>query len=657
MLRLPSLLGLGRSLTVARPRPCAPVLYRGYSDTFKTLLDEISASIKPRTTEAKENTEKSSSFSSKRNDNEGEDFGNRGRRDMGEREERSYGNDRSYGGERRGGDRGDRGDRGYGSRFNDRSERGDRGDRGGDKFGDKFGGDRFGGDKYGGDRGFGGNRSYGDRDRGMRRGYGDRNERGGDRDFGDSRGPMNFGNKLDSIDWKTTELSPVDKVIKVESEDVNKMTPEEASQWRATHTITIKGAGCPNPIATFDNAPFPPEIKKMLKVNYSAPTPIQAQGWALAFSGKDMVGSSQTGSGKTLGFVLPALMHIQAQLKLQPHRWTDGPIALVLAPTRELAVQIIAESNAYVRKLGLKAAAVYGGSQRGGQQQELRQGVHLLVATPGRLIDFLADGTTNLRRVSYVVLDEADRMLDMGFEPQIRQIMSQLRPDRQTLMWSATWPMKVQALAYEFFNDPITIHVGSTELRANPNVTQHVHIMSEREKQNKATELVKSLHKDGPSKVLIFCATQEMADRLSYTLQDQGFNRTASIHGGKSQGARMQMLAAFKDGNIHTLVATDVAARGLDINNIQHVINYDFPNEIEDYIHRIGRTGRAGKTGNAHTFLSHEKHPGKLVPHLIKVLKEANQVVSEDLRAFGASSWGGGGSSYGGGGRRYFGRR
>jgi len=465
---------------------------------------------------------------------------------------------------------------------------------------------------------------------------------------------MNLGNKLERVEWKDVELSPINKTVPVTHEAVTSMAPEEASQWRAQHGITIKGQGCPNPITSFDYAPFAPEVINLLKANYQNPTPIQAQGWALALSGKDMVGSSQTGSGKTLGFVLPALAHIQAQLRLQPHRWSDGPLALVLAPTRELALQIISESNAYIRKLGLKALAVYGGSQKGGQLQVLRQGVHLLVATPGRLIDFLSDGSTNLRRVSYMVLDEADRMLDMGFEPQIRQIMGQLRPDRQTLMWSATWPVKVQALAYEFFNNPITIHVGSTELRANPNVQQKIHILSEREKHTKTTELIKTIHKDGPTKVLIFCATQDMADRLCYTLQDHGFSKTASIHGGKSQGARMQMLSAFRDGDLHTLVATDVAARGLDINNIQHVINYDFPNEIEDYIHRIGRTGRAGKTGTAHTFLTHEKHPGKLVPHLIKVLHEAGQTVSEELRAFSSSGYD---SPRFGGNRRFYGRR
>lgn len=464
---------------------------------------------------------------------------------------------------------------------------------------------------------------------------------------------MNLGGKLGSVDWKSATLAPINKDFYVEQDAVKAMTPEEAQAWRAKHTITIKGGSCPNPLVSFDNSPFPEEVTKLLKSKYEAPTAIQAQGWPLALSGKDMVGSSQTGSGKTLGFVLPAIKHIQEQLKLQPLKWSDGPIALVLVPTRELAVQIIAESNDYFKKMNLSATAVFGGSHKGGQMQALRQGVHLLVATPGRLIDFLSDGTTNLRRVSYVVMDEADRMLDMGFEPQIRQIMSQIRPDRQTLMWSATWPNKVQALAFEFFNNPLTIHVGSTELRANPNVTQNFHIVSEREKHQKVGDLVSALQKDGTSKMLVFCGTQDSTDRLAYTLQDLGFRQTGAIHGGKSQQQRMHLLAGFRDGHIDILVATDVAARGLDINNVQHVINYDFPNELEDYIHRIGRTGRAGKTGASHTFLSHEKHPGKNATHLLKVLQDAGQKITDELRSFSLGGGYGGSSGGGGGGRRY----
>jgi len=430
------------------------------------------------------------------------------------------------------------------------------------------------------------------------------------------------------------------------------MSEEESKAWRNQHSITVKGKGCPNPVLSFEHTSFPKEINDALTKHYEAPTPIQSQGWPAALSGRDMVGSSQTGSGKTLGFILPALVHIKAQLEVQPHKWSDGPIALVLAPTRELALQIISESAEYVRRMGLKCAAAYGGVFRQQQQQQLRQGAHLLVATPGRLIDFLQDGTTNLRRTTFMVLDEADRMLDMGFEPQIRQIFSQTRPERQTLMWSATWPMKVQALAHEFFNDPLTIHVGSTELRANPSVTQRIHVVSEFEKHKVATELVKDLHREGPVKTLIFCQTQGGADQMCYALQTAGFRNTASIHGGKTQGQRTQMLSAFRDGQVQILVATDVAARGLDINNIQHVINYDFPNEIEDYIHRIGRTGRAGRLGTAHSFLSHEKGDGKLVTELIKVLQDAGQEVSEELRGLAMNAFGGGG-----GGRRFVGRR
>lgn len=449
---------------------------------------------------------------------------------------------------------------------------------------------------------------------------------------------MDFNKQLPQVDWNKEGMTKVNKNLYREHDSVKKMSAADVQAWKNQHGITVKGVGCPNPILSFAHSTFPEEIIAGLS-RYETPTPIQSQGWPVALMGRDMVGSSQTGSGKTLGFILPGLVHIVAQLKIEPHRWSDGPIVVVLVPTRELALQIIDDTQSYVSKLNLKAVAVYGGNPRGMQAASLRQGAHLLVATPGRLIDFLQDGTVNLRRTTYMVLDEADRMLDMGFEPQLRQIMSQVRPDRQTLMWSATWPHKVQALAHEFFNDPLTIHVGSTELRANPNVKQHIHVYrDEYEKTDRLKQLVVKLHKEGPVKTLIFVGTQGGADRLTWTLQSSGFRSCASIHGGKSQGQRLQMLSGFREGNIHILVATDVAARGLDINNIEHVINYDFPNEIEDYIHRIGRTGRAGKKGTAHSFLTHQNHPGKTLGHLIKVLRDAGQEVTEELQAMSMNS-------------------
>jgi ATP-dependent RNA helicase DDX5/DBP2 len=314
-----------------------------------------------------------------------------------------------------------------------------------------------------------------------------------------------------------------------------------------------------------------------------------------------------------------------------PHKWTDGPIALVLAPTRELAVQIMDESKAYLHKTGLRAAVLYGGAPKMQQAMSLRQGPHIVIATPGRLIDMIASGTTNLRRCTYLVLDEADRMLDMGFEPQIRSIISQARPDRQTLMWSATWPKEVRALASEFFQNPITIHVGSTDLAANPNVKQHIHVVQERDKDEHILALLKDISTSAAHRVIVFSATQGGTERLCYGLQSAGVRSVGSIHGGKQQGARTAILNGFRSGRINILVATDVAARGLDISDVTHVINYDFPKQIEDYIHRIGRTGRAGKTGIAHSYVTSDPVTLKLLPELISIMKQANQEIPEGL--------------------------
>merc|ERR1719510_2333144 len=231
-----------------------------------------------------------------------------------------------------------------------------------------------------------------------------------------------------------------------------------------------KGSTINRPVETFYEANFPNYIMKELSAaGFSKPTPIQSQGWPMAMSGEDVIGIAKTGSGKTLAFLLPAIVHINAQPLLRPK---DGPIVLILAPTRELAVQIKGEADKFGYTSSIKNTCVYGGAPKREQAMHLRNGVEIVIATPGRLMDFLEQETTNLRRVTYIVLDEADRMLDMGFEPQIRKILSQVRPDRQTLLWSATWPQdgQVQRLTKEFLSDPIRVTIGSEKLTANKEV-------------------------------------------------------------------------------------------------------------------------------------------------------------------------------------------
>lgn len=269
-----------------------------------------------------------------------------------------------------------------------------------------------------------------------------------------------LGSKLRTVDWKHTQLVHFEKNFYHEHPNVAGLSEEQAEQFRRQNQITIvKGLKIPKPVTSFVEASFPDYVLESIRqAGFDKPTPIQIQGWPVALSGRDMIGIAETGSGKTLAFLLPGIVHINAQPFLNPG---DGPIVLVLAPTRELVEQIKQEANRFGSSSKIKHAVAYGGVPRRPQIMQLKEGVEIVIACPGRLIDFLESGVTNLKRVTYLVLDEADRMLDMGFEPQIRKIVSQIRPDRQTLMWSATWPKEVQGLARDMCReDPVHINIG-----------------------------------------------------------------------------------------------------------------------------------------------------------------------------------------------------
>jgi ATP-dependent RNA helicase DDX5/DBP2 len=335
---------------------------------------------------------------------------------------------------------------------------------------------------------------------------------------------------------------------------------EEIAAFRREHQMTLAGHGVPRPLESFEEAGFPDYVLAAVKhQGFAKPTPIQAQGWPMALSGRDMVGVAQTGSGKTLAFVLPAIVHINAQPRL---RTGDGPIALVLAPTRELAVQIQAECAKFGSSSRISSLCVYGGASRNPQIAALRRGVEIVIATPGRLLDMLECGATNLRRVTYLVLDEADRMLDLGFEPQIRRIIEQIRPDRQTLMWSATWPKEVQGLARDFLRDYIQVNIGSLELSANKNVRQVIHVCSPFEKHGLLTQNLQQILMARDSKTLIFTALKRTVDELAAYLLRSGV-QAIGIHGDKQQRERDRVLADFRSGRAQVMIATDVAARGL----------------------------------------------------------------------------------------------
>ncbi|KAF9910611.1 RNA-dependent ATPase [Linnemannia zychae] len=412
----------------------------------------------------------------------------------------------------------------------------------------------------------------------------------------------------------------------------NKTTKEQAREFYKENTIEVSGDQDFLPVLKFDEAGFKSEMLDVTK-SFKAPSPIQAACWPIVLSGRDIIGIAETGSGKTLAFTLPALMHIKGQkeFSLKP----KGPSVLVVSPTRELAMQTQEQCVAAGKSSGIKSVCIYGGVSKDDQRRAIRQGVHIIVATPGRLLDLLEDGSCNIDTVSYLVLDEADRMLDTGFEEAIRSILRQTRKDRQTAMFSATWPESVRKLAHDFLDRPIKVTIGSPDLGASSNVTQIVEVLDDpRGKERRLLDLLKDYHKSRKNRILIFALYKKEADRIEQTLQRAGY-KVGGIHGDKTQNTRSAALEAFKNGSIPLLVATDVAARGIDITGITHVINVTFPLTIEDYVHRIGRTGRGGQTGIAHTFFTvNEKG---LSGALINVLNDAGVAIPDELRKFGGT--------------------
>ncbi|KYN03947.1 putative ATP-dependent RNA helicase DDX17, partial [Cyphomyrmex costatus] len=544
--------------------------------------------------------------------------------------------------------------------------------------------------------------------------------------------------------WDLSRLEPFKKDFYIPHNTVQNRDPRVVEQYRAEKEITLRGKSIPNPVFNFDEAGFPDYVLREIKrQGFSEPTSIQAQGWPIALSGRDMVGIASTGSGKTLSYILPAIVHINSQPKLSRK---DGPIALVLAPTRELAQQIQQVADDFGHSSGIRNTCLYGGAPKGAQARDLDGGVEIVIATPGRLLDFLESGKTNLKRCTYLVLDEADRMLDMGFEPQIRKIIEQIRPDRQTLMWSATWPKEVKNLAEDFLKDYAQINVGSLQLSANHNILQIIDVCQDYEKENKLSTLLKEIMAESENKTIVFIETKRRVDEITRKMKRDGWPAVC-IHGDKTQQERDWVLQDFRSGKAPILVATDVAARGLggwleiiiqltrldlclycrgtlragprwvmqsmsgvpaaalcsvvhwfalsalaatpclypsvrpsvrqsrvkgqvraksasttttttsttttlptylhtgyqsycavlyairagwpDVEDVKFVINFDYPSCSEDYVHRIGRTGRRQKTGTAYTFFT--PNNANKANDLIQVLKEANQVINPKL--------------------------
>ncbi|KAM5559109.1 DEAD-box ATP-dependent RNA helicase 37 [Rosa sericea] len=423
--------------------------------------------------------------------------------------------------------------------------------------------------------------------------------------------------------------------------------------------VETSGSDVPPPVNTFAEIDLGDALNlNIRRCKYVRPTPVQRHAIPISLAGRDLMACAQTGSGKTAAFCFPIISGImQGQYAQRPRgARTVYPLALILSPTRELSCQIHEETRKFSYQTGVKVVVAYGGAPINQQLRELERGVDILVATPGRLVDLLERARVSLQMIQYLALDEADRMLDMGFEPQIRKIVEQMDMPppglRQTMLFSATFPKEIQRLASDFLANYIFLAVGrvgsSTDL-----IVQRVEFVHESDKRSHLMDLLHAQRENGThgkqSLTLVFVETKKGADALEHWLCVNGFPAT-TIHGDRTQQEREQALRSFKSGHTPILVATDVAARGLDIPHVAHVVNFDLPNDIDDYVHRIGRTGRAGKSGLATAFFN-ENNVSMAKP-LADLMQEANQEVPAWITRYASrASYGGGRNRRSGGGR------
>ncbi|KAG9509463.1 putative ATP-dependent RNA helicase DDX46, partial [Fragariocoptes setiger] len=445
---------------------------------------------------------------------------------------------------------------------------------------------------------------------------------------------MNAPNKstkrLDSLSKQHVDYPPFRKNFYNEVPELAKLTKEEVDELRDTMGgIKVRGKGCPKPIRCWAHCGLHRKIMDVLKkLQFSNPKPVQAQAIPAIMSGRDVICIAKTGCGKTLAYLLPMFRHILDQ---PPLKIGDGPIAVIITPTRELATQICTVATKFTKILDLKVVAVYGGPNISDQISKLKpqkHGAHIVVCTPGRMIEMLTVNNgrvTNLRRCTYLVLDEADRLFDAGFEKQIIRIVDLIRPDRQTVMFSATFPKIMEAHARQILTEPIVIQVGGRSIVCK-DVEQHAEVLEEDQKFFRLLQILEShkCHSGGTNSAIIFVDKREKADSLLQDLMHASYPCLV-LHGGIDKDDRISTFSSFKNGSVKVLVATSVAARGLDVKHCVCVVNYDCPNHYEDYVHRCGRTGRAGNKGSSYTFITPDQ--GQYACDIIRAFEmSGNQV-------------------------------
>lgn len=429
---------------------------------------------------------------------------------------------------------------------------------------------------------------------------------------------------LPSIDHSTITYSQFERNFYKEHPEIEKLTQEQSEDLRCKLEIKVSGESPPKPVCSFAHFNFDEQLMKVIRRSeYTQPTPIQAQAIPAALLGRNIIGIALTGSGKTAAYLWPMIVHIMGQPNLKRG---DGPIGLVLVPTRELALQVYGQAKKFSHSYRIAVVCAYGGGSKYEQSKDLEAGAEIVVATPGRLIDLIKLGATNFKRVTYLVLDEADRFFEMGFEAQVRSICDHIRPNRQTLLFSATFKHRMEHLARKVVENPIKI-VQKNLGDANEDVKQHAVALSEPSK--KWDWLLSSLVKfTSAGSVLIFVTRIANSEELHRNLNNHG-EETLLLHGDMDQSERNRVIMSFKRKEKSIMIATDVAARGLDISHIRTVINYDVARDIDTHVHRVGRTGRAGSKGDAYTLLTEKDR--EFAGQLVKNLESSNHDVSDEL--------------------------
>ncbi|KAI3654993.1 hypothetical protein MP228_000373 [Amoeboaphelidium protococcarum] len=438
--------------------------------------------------------------------------------------------------------------------------------------------------------------------------------------------------ELPLVDHAQIQYEPFKRDFYIESQEVSAMTKLEVDTLRAElGNIKCRGRRPPRPIKKWTQCGLPLQVLTIIQnvLKYSHPTPIQSQAIPAIMSGRDVICIAKTGSGKTVAFLLPLLRHVKNQ---RPVDGNDGPIAIVLAPTRELAQQTFTEAKRFTQSLNLRVTYAFGGDSIKENIDNLKRGCEILVATPGRLIDLLCANNgrvTNLMRCTFMVLDEADRMFDMGFEQQVMRILANLRPDAQRVLFSATFPRQMESLARKVLQyKPLEIVVGQKSVVCG-DIQQNVIIVQEDKKFLTLLQLLGDwCDEEQDQRCLVFVERQESADDLLQMLFNRGY-RCVSLHGGKDQADRTSTIQDFKEGVVDIMVATSVASRGLDVKECNLVINYDCPNHGEDYVHRVGRTGRANRKGTAYTLITPQQE--RFAPDIVRAMAASGAQIPPDL--------------------------